>query len=1178
MNPRTQAVDALGVRAHEARLAGQLGEARAALDEATRLLEDVVTTAPQTPAAVRRWLTLHTMALEVCLDLRDAVGTCRAAVAAAGAVVLLGPDDPQVAASAAWLSSALHRLGDGESTPDPRLRHARRAVDVVLAALPPAAAPSAHEDAEEVHPVVAMARAQRTAGFPTELGAPASWAETELDAATAATTAAISSEDLPTAVTAHRRLVEALVRVGRRDAALERAQAGPSCSSDDGVGPWAAEVALTLAGAALEAEHHRLAQQAARDALAIVGDDAPQMQARAHHLLGLASAYLEDPEEARRHLEAADALVGRLAPDPITQPQLAALAADVIADLAFVYRRLGDRDSDQQAAARGLDRVQELLEAGAAVRPAVVARALGRAMATLALSQPVPHNAAGPERVSLARALLEAACDHDPGDIQLRAMLGHVAHLETMLLAHRGDFEAATTAHGRAAASLKVAWAVEPSSVWTRSNQCEQRTVAAVLALRRGNSALAGRELREVISLRRQLTHARPDSPWALRRVAVAQRELLRAARAVGSRSTALRAAEGMVEAARGRTALAPPDPCAADDLAEALVEAATTAAQLGASRAQRTWRAELVTLRRGQHVSSPSDPVVRIALAEALLDAADGGRDPGGAMLVEAAEVLDAVDAADRWLPGWLVLRCRQAELAVRRHLQAGDAAAGYTALTAALRLPLVCDPNGEPGRRRLTNLVSLADALDGGGPARASVSESVPGHADAETAVLIERARRALRGIADVSAAPVQPVADEVTRATPQPPVEVLGAHEPTAMRFGAGLACGGDLLVVGAPGGSALMSASLDQDGDEAVASPDQQVGTVVVLRRRGARWEREAWLRPDEQAGIPGSRFGWAVATDGERIVIGAPGAAIPGAPPGPRDAQGQGTGAAYVFVQGSDGWVLEDRLDPPPGEPAARFGAAVAIEGSTIVVADDAAGGAGAVGVYDRSGPLWRGVGWLTPPAVAGPACFGAALGLADGLLVVGAPGSRALEGRDRADTAPVGAAFVYAAGPDGWGPTALLHPPPGAVGFGAAVAVEPGRVAVLAAGGSPRVVSLFHREYLDVEPMLSLVPPPEPGQGGEPPAPDDAVSVPRGGLLALDGARLLVGAVSGQPASGVAVWSEEADGWRIGARLSLLDGVGGALAADDGIVAVGIPDQGQGGVLIHHLTGQHTAG
>lgn len=134
-------------------------------------------------------------------------------------------------------------------------------------------------------------------------------------------------------------------------------------------------------------------------------------------------------------------------------------------------------------------------------------------------------------------------------------------------------------------------------------------------------------------------------------------------------------------------------------------------------------------------------------------------------------------------------------------------------------------------------------------------------------------------------------------------------------------------------------------------------------------------------------IPGSDFGRSVATDGDVLVIGAPGIA---------------EALPYRFENGQ--WVA----DGPPfiGAAGSRFGFALTyVNGVLAIGAPDAAAGTtanvGTVSIYSRSGPgTWIHTATLTPTTITTNADFGAAVDLhAGNRLIIGEPGFDSRRGR-----------------------------------------------------------------------------------------------------------------------------------------------------------------------------------
>ncbi len=123
--------------------------------------------------------------------------------------------------------------------------------------------------------------------------------------------------------------------------------------------------------------------------------------------------------------------------------------------------------------------------------------------------------------------------------------------------------------------------------------------------------------------------------------------------------------------------------------------------------------------------------------------------------------------------------------------------------------------------------------------------------------------------------------------------------------AANFGSGLALEGEEAFIGEP-------------------LTGQGSGAVFVLSRDAETWTERQSLRASDTG--PGDGFGWAVAVDGDALVVGAPA----------RDAA---TGAAYVFRRDAStgAWVEEARLTAGDGQPGDRLGEAVALSGSYALV-------------------------------------------------------------------------------------------------------------------------------------------------------------------------------------------------------------------------------------------------
>ncbi len=211
-------------------------------------------------------------------------------------------------------------------------------------------------------------------------------------------------------------------------------------------------------------------------------------------------------------------------------------------------------------------------------------------------------------------------------------------------------------------------------------------------------------------------------------------------------------------------------------------------------------------------------------------------------------------------------------------------------------------------------------------------------------------------------------------------------------------------------------------------------------VVHLHRRGATaWVLEAVLR---HPGVPTAEdeFGFAVAAEGELVVVGAPG----------DDGAAVNAGAAFVFERLAGEWRFVARLESPYPEELAEFGRSVALSDGRIVVGayreDAGAPESGAVHVFERVGAGkdagWTAVARLVPTVPEASAEFGCAVAADAGDIVIGAQ-------RAGVSAPGAGGASLFRRGPAGaWSEVAQVAAD-GATGAdfaGAAVAVADGRL------------------------------------------------------------------------------------------------------------------------------------
>lgn len=233
-----------------------------------------------------------------------------------------------------------------------------------------------------------------------------------------------------------------------------------------------------------------------------------------------------------------------------------------------------------------------------------------------------------------------------------------------------------------------------------------------------------------------------------------------------------------------------------------------------------------------------------------------------------------------------------------------------------------------------------------------------------------------------------------------------------------FGCSLSISGDRAVVGSSGAGT---------GGEA----------AYVFVRSGTEWTLEQTLVGD---GLGGSdtRFGFAVAMDGDTIAVGAP-----------NYGQTNENGAVFIYTRSGTTWGLQRKqLPPSPAGYDDWFGYAVALSGDILVVgfpSDDIGSnlGQGSAHIYVRSGTTWSLDQSLVRPDGQQADYFGYAVAIDGDTLVVSA--SRYPDTSDG-----TGKAYVYVYNGSDWVPQTSLQADDGEEGnhFGWSVAIENDTIAV----------------------------------------------------------------------------------------------------------------------------------
>ncbi len=291
-----------------------------------------------------------------------------------------------------------------------------------------------------------------------------------------------------------------------------------------------------------------------------------------------------------------------------------------------------------------------------------------------------------------------------------------------------------------------------------------------------------------------------------------------------------------------------------------------------------------------------------------------------------------------------------------------------------------------------------------------------------------------------------------------------------------FGAAVAVSASTLVVGARGeDSNAKGMGGDPTNDGATES-----GAAYVFVRDGTSWKPQAYLKASNAES--NDEFGTAVAISGDTIVVGAPLEDSSSAMPGQDNSVAQ-SGAAYVFVRTNGVWAQQAILKAGNPAPEDAFGAAVAIDGDTIVVGAfhegssatgvdgnqtiRAAAESGAAYVFTRSGTTWTRAAYLKASNTTTGDHFGAAVAIAGTTIAVGAPAedSNAVtvgglqlneQGTDR------GAVYVFLKGTTSWSQQAYLKASSAQLEahFGASLALAGDTLAVGAPGEATDGVGL----------------------------------------------------------------------------------------------------------------------
>ncbi len=276
-----------------------------------------------------------------------------------------------------------------------------------------------------------------------------------------------------------------------------------------------------------------------------------------------------------------------------------------------------------------------------------------------------------------------------------------------------------------------------------------------------------------------------------------------------------------------------------------------------------------------------------------------------------------------------------------------------------------------------------------------------------------------------------------------------------------LGWSVAVDGDIAVFGAPG-EASAANTVDGDGTDNCA---EFAGAAYVFTRSGEAWSQQAYLKASNTAEF--ASFGTSVSVSGRTVLVGAHG----------ESSVAEGSGAAYVFVEGMGGWSEQAYLKASNAGEQDGFGRAVSLSGDTAVVgaigeSSDAAGidgdgsndslsASGAAYVFVRTGTLWSEQAYLKASSPGIGDQFGGAVSISGDVVVVGAAyedsSARGVDGDQSDDSLDLaGAAYVYLREGSAWRQWAYLKASNTGEydNFGSSVAVSGGLLVVGAIGES----------------------------------------------------------------------------------------------------------------------------
>lgn len=175
-----------------------------------------------------------------------------------------------------------------------------------------------------------------------------------------------------------------------------------------------------------------------------------------------------------------------------------------------------------------------------------------------------------------------------------------------------------------------------------------------------------------------------------------------------------------------------------------------------------------------------------------------------------------------------------------------------------------------------------------------------------------------------------------------------------------------------------------AAVSSVNDDTDAGADS--GSVRMLRNALGHWTEAQTVLPDPDGA--GDLFGTGLALRGSWLAVGAT----------RDDDLAPDAGAVYLFFLENEVWTFKQKLFASDAANADHFGAAIAIDGTQLVVGapeeDTLGADAGAAYLFTFDGTAWSESAKLLATSFGGPADgFGSAVDIEAGTVLVGAPGA-----------------------------------------------------------------------------------------------------------------------------------------------------------------------------------------